>query len=68
MTKRQIIEKIVEDLPTAEVRGEMSRNEWYGWFEEAFDKGFEYAKQVLKETELKPNDNDTKRETKAVAI
>lgn len=58
MNKRQIIEKIIDDLPTRDMRSEMSRNEWYGWFEEAFDKGFEYAKQVLKETEPKPNEDD----------
>lgn len=38
MNKKQIIDKIIDDLPTRDMRYEMSADEWYGWFEEAFDK------------------------------
>lgn len=43
MNKEQIIDKILNDLPTRDVRGEMSSDEWRGWFEEAFDKGYSEA-------------------------
>ena len=32
--KKSVINKILDDLPIREVRGEMSPDEWYGWFEE----------------------------------
>jgi hypothetical protein len=31
--KKSVINKILDDLPIREVRGEMSPDEWYGWFE-----------------------------------
>jgi hypothetical protein len=43
MKKKQIIDKIIDDLPTRDMRGEMSPNEWYYWFEVAFDKGYAEA-------------------------
>jgi hypothetical protein len=46
MKKKQIIDKILDDLPTSDMRGEMSHDEWYGWFEEAFDKGFKEALRI----------------------
>jgi len=46
MNKKQIIDKIIDDLPTYDVRGEMSHDEWYGWFEEAFDKGYAEALRI----------------------
>ena len=46
MDKKQIIDKIINDLPTRDVRGEMSPNEWYGYFEEAFDKGYAEALRI----------------------
>jgi len=38
--KKSVINKILDDLPIREVRGEMSPDEWYGWFEEVYDKAF----------------------------
>ena len=38
MTKEQIINKIVKDLPIKEMRSQMSDVEWFGWFEEVWDK------------------------------
>jgi hypothetical protein len=46
MDKKQIIDKIINDLPTCDVRGEMSPNEWYEYFEEAFDKGYADALRI----------------------
>jgi hypothetical protein len=46
MNKKQIIDKIIDDLPTRDMRGEMSPDEWYGWFEEAFDKGYAEALRI----------------------
>lgn len=46
MNKKQIIDKIIDDLPTRDLRGEMSPQEWYGWFEEAFDKGYAEALRI----------------------
>ena len=43
--KETIIEKILTDLPIASCRGEMTKEEWRGWFEEAFEKGEKYASQ-----------------------
>lgn len=43
--KDTIIEKILTDLPIASCRGEMTKEEWRGWFEEAFEKGEKYASQ-----------------------
>ena len=42
MNKKQIIEQIVKDLPTRDMRGEMTNEEWYGWFEECWDKAITY--------------------------
>ena len=47
MDKKQIIDKIINDLPTRDIRGEMSSNEWYGLFEEAFDKGYAEALRLF---------------------
>lgn len=38
MNKKQIIEKIVNDLPMRDMLGKMTKEEWYGWFEECWDK------------------------------
>ncbi len=37
MTKEKIIYKIVDDLPTIDMFYEMTREEWYGWFEECWE-------------------------------
>lgn len=37
MTKEEFIKKTIEDLPTRDLRYEMTDNEWYGWFEEVYD-------------------------------
>lgn len=38
MNKKQIIDKIVNDLPVSDMLGKMTKEEWYGWFEECWDK------------------------------
>ena len=38
MNKDLIINKIVKDLPIKEMRSQMSDVEWFGWFEEVWDK------------------------------
>ena len=45
-SKEEILDKIIEDLPMQEYRGKMTKDEWYGWFEEAFDKGYKQALQL----------------------
>ena len=45
-SKEEIINKIIEDLPIQEFRGQMTKDEWYGWFEEAFNKGYAQALQL----------------------
>ena len=50
MTKEQFIKKTIEDLPTRDLRYEMTDNEWYGWFEDVYD----YA---LKQGESLPIDS-----------
>jgi len=44
--KEEILNKIIEDLPNQEYRGEMTKDEWYGWFEEEFDKGYNQSLQL----------------------
>lgn len=44
MNKKQIISKIVNDLPTSDMRGEMTNEEWHGWFEECWDKAINYTR------------------------
>jgi len=39
----EIITKAIYDLPTADVRGEMTRDEFAEYFREAMDKYAEYA-------------------------
>jgi hypothetical protein len=53
MNKKQIIDKIIDDLPTRDIRGEMSPDEWYWWFEEAFDKGYNEALRNMKKLPCK---------------
>ena len=43
MDKKRIIDKIIDDLPTRDMRVEMTNDEWHGWLEEAFDKGYAEA-------------------------
>jgi len=43
MNKEQIIEKIVNDLPISDMLGKMTKEEWYGWFEEFWDKAINYT-------------------------
>ena len=45
-SKEEILNKIIEDLPIQEFRGQMTKDEWYGWFEEAFNKGCAQALQL----------------------
>jgi len=46
MKKEEIIKKIVQDLPMPCLRDGMTDSEWYGWFEEAYNKGEEQAKAL----------------------
>lgn len=50
--KKLVINKILHDLPIREVRGDMSPNEWYGWFEEVYDKAFSIASTRIAEMEM----------------
>ena len=43
MNKKQIIDKIVNDLPMSDMLGKMTKEEWYGWFEECWDKAINYT-------------------------
>ena len=43
MNKDLIINKIVKDLPVKEMRSQMSDVEWFGWFEEVWDKAINYT-------------------------
>ena len=43
MNKDLIINKIVKDLPIKEMRSQMSDVEWFGWFEEVWDKAINYT-------------------------
>ena len=45
-SKEEILNKIIQDLPMQEFRGKMTDYEWYGWFEEAFNKGYAQALQL----------------------
>ena len=45
MKKEEIIKKIVKDLPMPCLRDGMTDSEWYGWFEEAYNKGEEQGKK-----------------------
>jgi hypothetical protein len=43
MNKKQIIDKIVNDLPISDMLGKMTKEEWHGWFEECWDKAINYT-------------------------
>jgi hypothetical protein len=43
MNKDLIINKIVKDLPIKEMRSQMSDVEWFGWFEEVWDKAINFT-------------------------
>ena len=43
MTKEQIIDKIVKDLPIKEMRNKMTNAEWYGWFLECWNEAINYT-------------------------
>lgn len=51
MNKEQIISKIVNDLPVRELRNGMSDEEWYGWFEECWDKAINYNRSCESDSE-----------------
>lgn len=42
-TKEEILNKILSDLPMMELRSEMTTQDWYGWFEEAFNEGLKFS-------------------------
>ncbi len=44
MSKEQKINKILKDLPIKELRSKMSDKEWYGWFEECWDKAIDFSR------------------------
>jgi len=52
MNKDSVIKQILEDLPTRDCRFEMTDEEWYGWFEEAFDAGEKKVKDLSSMEEL----------------
>jgi len=43
MNKKQIIDKIVNDLPMSDMLGKMTKEEWHGWFEECWDKAIDFT-------------------------
>ena len=53
MNKDLIINKIVKDLPVKGMRSQMSDVEWFGWFEEVWDKAINNTHCC---TELKDKD------------
>lgn len=56
MSKEEILDKIIIDLPIPCVREEMSDLEWRGWFEEVYDKAYKegYQDAINKSKEVKP--------------
>lgn len=46
-TKEEIIRKVIFDLPHYSVRESMSDDEWYGWFEEVYDKATTSQQQTI---------------------
>jgi len=46
MTKKEIINKVIEDLPTSDLLSELSNDEWDGWFEEVFDKAQKLGRKL----------------------
>ena len=49
--KKLVIYKILHDLPICDMRGKMSNDEWYGWFEEVYDKALSIASAKIAEME-----------------
>ena len=44
--KEEFLNKIIEDLPIAELRSQMTKDEWKGWFEDAYNEGYKQAKAL----------------------
>ena len=56
-TKEQIISKIVKDLPTRYMRGEMTDAEWHGWFFECWDEAINYTRCSLQLNKFKKGED-----------
>lgn len=44
--KEEFLNKIIDDLPMAEYRSQMTKDEWKGWFEDAYNEGYKQAKAL----------------------
>ena len=44
--KEDFLNKIIDDLPLAEFRGQMTKDEWKGWFEDAYNEGYKQAQAL----------------------
>ena len=44
--KEEFLNKIIDDLPSAEYRGQMTKDEWEGWFENAYNEGYKQAQAL----------------------
>ena len=44
--KEDFLNKIIDDLPMAEFRGQMTKDEWKGWFEDAYNEGYKQAQAL----------------------
>lgn len=44
--KEEFLNKIIDDLPMAEYRGQMTKDEWKGWFEDAYNEGYKQAQAL----------------------
>lgn len=44
--KEDFLNKIIDDLPMAEFRSQMTKDEWKGWFEDAYNEGYKQAQSL----------------------
>ena len=44
--KEEFLNKIIDDLPIAEYRSQMTKDEWKGWFEDAYNEGYKQAQAL----------------------
>ena len=52
--KEEFLNKIIDDLPIAEYRSQMTKDEWKGWFEDAYNEGYKQAQALqLQQTGVK---------------
>jgi hypothetical protein len=59
MNKKEIIDKVINDLPVRSCRYEMTNNEWYGWFEEVYDLALKQGQSLHVHSVIECNCNNT---------